>query len=292
MNKETDISKLMNKIKNKEFNSTEELSSFMNDLIGGNAPTSPKSKNKKYLAQDLVYEAYEQPLTKAKKTIKKALQLDPNNADAYSYLASQEKDIDKAIELYEKAVIAGEKTLGPDFFEEEKGCFWGMTESRPYMRAKAGLASCFILVDQTEKAIEIYEEMLELNPNDNQGIRYMLSTLYLRKNLFKAFYALNKQYDEYGNAVSNFNLALAQFKQEGKSNKSNKLLLEAHTKNHFVIDLLLGNKKMPKQQPEYIGIGDKNEAVSYVFGNYQIWDETPDAFEWLYYFLKNRVQMN
>ncbi len=292
MSKKTDISKLIKKIKDQDFKSTEDLKSFINALDGEDIFDFTESTDNKERSQDLIYEALEQPLSKAKKTVKKALELDPDNAEAYNYLARKEKDIDKAIKLYKKAIIAGENTLGLDFFKEEKGYFWGMIESRPYMRAKAGLANCLVIMNEIEKAIDIYDQMLELNPNDNQGIRYILSALYIKTNSFKKFNALNKKYEEYENAVSNFNIALSLFKQEKQSEKANKSLLNAHTQNPYVIDFLLGNKKMPKNQPDYIGVGDKDEALAYVFENYQIWEETTGAFEWIFHFMKNRVKMN
>ncbi|MCF6296720.1 MAG: tetratricopeptide repeat protein [Flavobacteriaceae bacterium] len=292
MNTEKDLAKLMEEIKKQDFKSTDELNDFMSNLMGQSLDDLPKSTDKIGRSKDLIYEAYEQSASKAKKLIKQALELDPNNVDAYNYLASIEKDIDKAIKQYEKAIKAGEKTLGKKFFKEEKGYFWGMLETRPYMRAKAGLADCLYAKNEFDKAIGIYTEMLDLNPNDNQGVRYLLSTLYLRTNNFKKFNDLNKKYDEYGNAVSNFNIALSQFKQEKQSEISNKLLTEAHNENNFVIDLLLGNKKMPKKQPDYIGIGDKNEAVAYVYGNYQLWEETQGAFEWIYDYKQKRLKMN
>jgi len=70
-----------------------------------------------------------------------------------------EKDLDKAMLMFEKAIKAGEKTLGKKFFKEKKGYFWGMIETRPYMRAKAGLADCLYAKKEVDKAIEIYEEI-------------------------------------------------------------------------------------------------------------------------------------
>jgi len=67
-------------------------------------------------------------------------------------------------------VTAGEKDLGPEFFKEHKGYFGGLIETRPYMRAKVTLAMYQEYIGHTEAAIEQYEELLELNPNDNQGI--------------------------------------------------------------------------------------------------------------------------
>ena len=292
MNTEKNLSKLIEEINKKDFKSKDELNDFMSNLMGQSLDDLPERTDKKGMAQDLVYEAYEQPVSKAKKTIKQALELDPNNADAYNYLASVEKDIDKAIKQYEKAIKAGEKTLGKKFFKEEKGYFWGMIETRPFMRAKAGLADCLYAKKEVDKAIEIYEEMLELNPNDNQGIRYLLSTLLLSKNDFSKFQSFIENSEEEDCAVWNYNNALYQFKKSGQSANSDKELLKAYESNEYVIDYMLGLKEMPKEQPQYIGRGDENEAISYVNGAWTIWDKTDEAFDWLYEFKQKRLKKN
>ena len=291
---EKDLSKLMKEIQKQDFKSDEELNDFMKNLMGntGSFDNLPKSTGKKERSQDLVYEAYEQTATKGKKLIKKALELDPNNADAYNYLASIEKNIDKVIIQYKKAVKAGEKTLGKKFLKEEKGYFWGMIETRPYMRAKVGLANCLGVINEVDKAIEIYEELLELNPNDNQGVRYLLLVLLLSKKNLSKFELFMQNNEEENSAVWNYSNALYSYKKNGKTTKANKILLNAFKNNKFVIDYLLGKKKMPNELPQYIGFGDENEAVSYVYDAWQIWDDSEGAFDWLYEFKQERLKMN
>lgn len=292
MNTEKDLARLMEEIKKKDFKSTDELNDFMNNLMGQSLDDLPERTDKKGRSQDLVFEAYEQPVSKGKKLVKQALELDPNNADAYNYLASTEKDIDKAIVMFEKAIKAGEKTLGKKFFKEEKGYFWGMLETRPYMRAKAGLADCLYAKKEVDKAIDIYEEMLELNPNDNQGIRYLLSTLLLSKDDLTKFELFIKNSEDEDCAVWNYNNALYSFKRLGRTAKTEKILKDAYKSNEFVIDYMLGVKNMPDEQPQYIGRGDENEAISYVNGSWIIWNKTEGAFDWLYEFKQNRLKMN
>jgi hypothetical protein len=48
-----------------------------------------------------------------------------------------------------------------------------------------------------------------------------------------------------------------------------------------VAALLLGDKKMPRRLPAYIGMGDKNEAVAYVHGAAAAWTATPAALTWV-----------
>ena len=292
MNTEKNLSKIMEEIKRKDFKSTDELNDFMSNLMGQSLDDLPERTDKKGRSQDLVFEAYEQSATKGKKLVMQALELDPNNSDAYNYLASIEKDIDKAITQYDKAIKAGEKTLGEKFFKEEKGYFWGMLETRPYMRAKAGLADCLYAKKEVDKAIEIYEEMLELNPNDNQGIRYLLSTLLLSKDDLTNFELFIKNSEDEDCAVWNYNNALYSFKKLGRTAKTEKMLMTAYKSNEFVIGYMLGIKKIPKEQPQNIGRGDENEAISYVNGSWTIWDKTAGAFDWLYEFKQNRLKMN
>lgn len=292
MTNERAVSDLFKELGKQNFESESDLNEFMRNIMTSELNPKPSKKSKKDKSQDLVYQAYELSITKEKKLIKQALDLDPNNTDAYNYLAETEKEIDKAIELYQKAIKVGQKALGEKTFIEDKGHFWGIFETRPFMRAKAGLADCFLSLGEVEKSIDIYKEMLELNPRDNQGIRFLLSTLHIELENFKEFDDLNELFGEDISAVSKFNKALCQFKKEGKNKKSDKLLLEAHKQNSYVIDYLLGNKEMPKKQPQYIGIGDENEAVAYVNGNWKIWDKTEDSFEWIYHFKKARINLN
>jgi len=292
MDTEKDIAKLMEAIKKQGFETTDEINNFLKNMQGQSLDDLPERTDKKGRSQDLVYEAYEQPVSKGKKLVKQALELDPNNADAFNYLASIEKNIDKAIEQYEKAIKAGEKTLGKKFFKEERGYFWGMLETRPYMRAKVGLADCLYAKNEVDKAIKIYEEMLELNPGDNQGIRYLLSTLLLGKKDMTKFEKFIKESEDEDCAVWNYNNALYSFKKSGQTTKSEKILLLAYQSNEFVIDYMLGNKEMAKEQAQYIGRGDENEAISYVNGAWPIWNKTDGAFDWIYNFIQKRLKMS
>lgn len=292
MNIEKQLAKLMEEIKKQGFETTDEINDFLKNMLGQSLDDLPERTDKKGRSQDLVFEAYEQPVSKGKKLVKQALELDPNNADAYNYLASIAKDIDEAIIMFEKAIKAGEKSLGKKFFKEKKGFFWGMIETRPYMRAKAGLAGCLYTKKEVDKAIEIYEEMLELNPNDNQGIRYLLSTLLLSKKDLSRFQSFIKNVEDEDCAVWNYNNALYHFKKSGQTAKSDKELLKAYKSNEFVIDYMLGIKEMPDELPQYIGRGDKNEAISYVFGAWSIWEKTEGALDWLYEFKYKRLKIN
>jgi tetratricopeptide (TPR) repeat protein len=88
--------------------------------------------------------------------------------------------------LYAKGVEAGELALGPRGFKEYAGHFWGFLETRPYMRARAGLASTLLQLGDVDGALAHYRDMLKLNPNDNQGIRYVVAGCLLKQDNYSA----------------------------------------------------------------------------------------------------------
>jgi tetratricopeptide (TPR) repeat protein len=125
-------------------------------------------------AQDLMYRAFEARGRRRIQLARKALELSADCADAYVMLAEEGRHPEEARTLYEAGVAAGERALGPDLFAQEAGHFWGIVWTRPYMRARFGLARCLEALDRRKEAIEHYRELLRLNPGDNQGVRYSL----------------------------------------------------------------------------------------------------------------------
>jgi tetratricopeptide (TPR) repeat protein len=252
----------------------------------------PESTTDKGRSQDLVLQAYDETPAKGKKLIKQALELDPNNADAYNYLASVENDVDKALTLYRQAEEAGERALGEEFMEENKGHFWGLIETRPYMRAKAGVADCLYAKNRMNAAVEVYREMIELNPNDNQGVRYLLSTILLGKKDLSDYESFIKKYEGEDSAVWLYNNALYHFKKMGKSTKSETELMKAYKFNPHVMEFMLGLKELPKEMPQFIGRGDENEAAAYIVDAIHTWGKTNGALDWMYEFLMERKKVN
>ena len=77
--------------------------------------------------------------------------------------------------LYEKGVAAGERAVGAEAFRRDEGHFWLVLETRPYMRARLGLAHVLWTLGRREEAVGHLQDLLRLNPGDNQGVRYTLA---------------------------------------------------------------------------------------------------------------------
>src|SRR5690242_5951519 len=108
----------------------------LRELSGGDPVLAPLDR-----AHEVLLQAYQTPDPDRKAVLAKlALKICPDCADAYVLLAELSGKSRQALELYEKGVAAGERALGPEAFRENAGHFWGVLETRPYMRAREGLA--------------------------------------------------------------------------------------------------------------------------------------------------------
>jgi len=234
-------------------------------------------------AQEVMYDAWEAPTRKrAVALARKALTISPDCADAYNLLAEETaKSLEEAIDLYRRGVEAGERALGKKTFKEEVGYFWGLLETRPYMRARAGLARGLWETGQRDEAVDHYRDMLRLNPNDNQGIRYLLMPCLIELGRDKDAERLLEQYKEDSAAAWLYSRALLDFRKHGDSTVAGKSFRIALEENEHVPPYILGSKRMPRNLPELYGIGDDNEAVLYAHGNKTTWKVTPGAMEWL-----------
>ena len=172
------------------------MEGFMS-AIGGRQANDATAK-----AQQIMYDAWDQTSPRTRVALAhKALAISLLCADAYVPLAEQEaQSAEDALEFYRKGVEAGEQALGPKGFKEYAGHFWGFLETRPYMRARAGLATTLNLLGEFHSAISHYQDMLRLNPNDNQGIRNVLAERLMKSG-----------YDEDGSALWLYTRVLVAF---------------------------------------------------------------------------------
>lgn len=233
-------------------------------------------------AQELMYHAWDTSGRQRVDLARRALAISPDCADAYVLLAEEAaRSLAEARDLYARGVAAGERALGPETFQADAGHFWGILETRPYMRARAGLAECLWSLGEREAAVGHYQDMLRLNPKDNQGIRWILVLCLLMLGRDAEVASLLKQYPDDASATWAYSAALLAFRQQGDTPASRAKLKQAMTVNPHIPAFLLGRKAIPRQLPEYIGFGDESEAVSYAAHSISGWRQTPGALAWL-----------
>jgi len=235
-----------------------------------------------FYAQDLMYEAFEARGARRVALAREALAISPDCADAYLLLAEETAaNVDQARELLEQGVAAGERALGPEPFAEDVGLFWGLIETRPYMRARAALAETLWALGERAEAVAHQFELLRLNPNDNQGIRHRQAEYLLALERYDELDELFGAYKDDDAAAFVYTKALAAFRRQGDSPESQTLRAEAREQNPHVPAYLSGRKRLPARLPDYVGFGDPSEAVDYAVGAKAQWASVPGALAWL-----------
>lgn len=244
--------------------------------IGETPSTTPEGR-----AQDLVYEAHEmRPGIEADKKVFSALKLDPECVQAFEYLAEFAAGPLQSLIFYRNGMNAGRRKLGEKFFEENKGRFWVMQETRPFMRCMFGYAMTLYELDEKQAALNLFKELLTLNPNDNQGARDYAMIYSLDLSQTDVFDEIQAHYADDRSTFSLFNKTLYIFKKEGDTPSAREMLQQARSQNGHVMALLMSDKSLPPGGSEYVK-GEKSEAVYYATVARSVWHNTPGAQVWL-----------
>lgn len=276
----SDLSRLLAE---QDFASEEELNAYLLELSSGGPLPAPSGAPEAERAWELLEQAQEARSPKRRSTLaRQAIGLDPDNADACLFLAREATTRAETMTWLIEAVQAGERAL-PDSIETlaAEAAVWAVHESRPYMRARATLAMELWQTGDRQAAIEALWELLRLNPNDNQGLRYVLLGWLISAGSRSAIDRLLALYPDDGSASWGYDRALHAFRSTGDSVATRKLLESALRQNPHVPRMLLGVEPIPEEAPDYVGWGDESEAAAYLAEAFLRWSEYPEAIEWL-----------
>lgn len=277
-------------IESRDFESIEELNAFMAENLTGKSIDQFLEAFGADLPDeddqfDELMEALNEPnLKKRERKLKNILKENPENVEALCQMANLQSSLAKAAIWFRKAINAGRRTFGEDFFRENAGHFWSMPETRPFMRAMEGLAEVLVIMKKYREASEIYSEMLELNPGDNLGVRYELVPLLIAR---KKKVTARKLWEEYAEDFSfrwPLYRAILEFVKDGPSLKARRNLHKAYELNPFFPIFLLAPEEVPEDTPDYYQPGDETEARMGLnsFMPIIIAQNYPDLLDWLF----------
>jgi len=272
-------------MRERKFASLDEANAFLQQAFASGQPERHEPASPLDRAQELMYDAWEEPAPKRRAAMaKQAIEISPDCADAYVLLADETAHTHgEAARLYEQGIAAGERALGLRTFADDAGHFWGLLETRPYMRARLGLARALWAMGMHQPALDHYEAMLHLNPGDNQGIRYLLAGALAELGHDEELEQLleDPRFSDDGAAAWVFTRALLAFRRAGSAAGPERLLRIALSVNAHVPDYLLRRKPLPRELPGTIGFGDESEAIAYAADFGKAWRKTKGALEWL-----------
>jgi tetratricopeptide (TPR) repeat protein len=200
--------------------------------------------------------------------------------DGYAHLCFaflEQGDLKKALEAGQQGVALGRAAIPAGF----KGAIeWGWIENRPFLRATQGLALCHQRLGQRREAIELMERLLTWNPNDNQGLRFLIGSEYLRSgNKTKASRLMKREADHY--PPYHYELVLIDL-IAGRTVDAATRLRRGFIFNGYVAEVLCGN---PDPPPLAIwhgsNLAEPGTARVYVEHYGDLWHNTPIAIPFL-----------
>ncbi|SEU27328.1 tetratricopeptide repeat protein [Paenibacillus sp. NFR01] len=254
--------------------------------MGGDlqAPASAQGAGSpKEQAQALIYQAMDTHAAKRRVQLAEAaLKLYPDSADAYLILAEECEDEAEVRGLLKAGIAAGKRELGELFFTQHKGHFWELNETRPYIRVCKSYAEACWLGGDAAEAASMLEHILELSPGDNVGARYLLIAAYLHTNKLNDAERIIKKYGKEDNAAAfAYARMVLEYKKNGLTSQLKMLYRVAKGINKHVPDYLLGVKRLPNNLPDFVGMGDSNEAIEYVIMHSRLWAGMPELLKWM-----------
>lgn len=219
----------------------------------------------------------------AERIFRRVIRKSPQQIDAYHHLAmicNAGRRQDEALELWETAVGMGRDCFPDDFTIGTSLLEWSMIENRPFLRACHGLGLAYQRREKIAEALTIFNEMLDLNPNDNQGARELAVQCYFGMGDPKGVLQVCERYpgDTLGGTL--YGLPLANF-QLGNMTTAEKAMKDAIRYRRNIAKELLKKRHVEPTTPMdgYTIVGGKEEAYEYwtEFGRY--WKATDGALE-------------
>ncbi len=231
-------------------------------------------------------ESYEEGnLDEAERVFREVLAEVPCHLDAIHHLAivlSERDLVDQARDLWDQSIRIGRKAFPQDFEQGRDKLQWGWLENRPFLRCLHGLALSKREEGRVEEALTSYQELLSLNPNDNQGIRALALEALFKLGKFEGALDITKQYPDDAMSETMYGQALALFKLERRREATTALKKAIKYSPLVAKELLKTKHRLPKTaSPDVVTLGGADEAYYYWehWGRY--WEEDYEALEWL-----------
>ena len=188
--KEKFMGMISDELAKRDFKSPEEANEFLNKAFTGQtmghslAEWDTRPPGKLDEARDILNRVSDDARgVTGRSYAKKALKVTEDCMEAWDMLAWSYQSFRKIEENLLKGIAHGRRLHANliSMIDGEHG-LWGHHECRPFMRLFESLAELYSLEGMGEKEMEILEQMIALNPGDNQGVRGCLLNKYLQMN--------------------------------------------------------------------------------------------------------------
>jgi len=191
---------------------------------------------------------------------KNALKISEHCAEAYNLLAEESKDIEKKLEYYKEGVWAGERFLIMREPSIPYGQYWHDVLLRSYLRSLEGYADTLVKMKNYKQAIGTYEHIIELNKNDNQGVRHKLVFLLIAEAMYDKAGKLLILFRDEESLFMYWAQFLIGLLEKGMTSKTKKDFEKAIRYNPYLIKFLTGLEDAVYDLPTHYFPRSKNEV--------------------------------
>jgi len=188
----------------------------------------------------------------------------------------------EAFELWRLSVSIG-MTAFPLGFEWAQDILpWECLDNRPFLRAYHGLGLAFLKRRNIDGAAESFQNLLKLNPSDNQGARALLIHCHFRKGRPEDVLAVCKRYPFDGMEQVLYGRVLALL-QLDRPDEARAALQKAMEFVPLVAEELAKKRHLrPKgMRPGYVTYGGADQAYCYWSEEGRFWRKTEGAIDFV-----------
>ena len=220
------------------------------------------------------------PQTRYLRALEKLAADNPWFIDGHAHIGTalyEQGRFDRALAAYRRGYSLGTDVLPAGFqaFVE-----WNYLENRPFLRAAHGVALCQLKLGRSGDALSTMEKMLAWNPDDNQGIRYIIGSEYLRaghEEEARSFF----ETEAAGYPPYRYELALLLLRRGMHATAATSLRL-GFVENPYIPEVLCGNPDpLPVGISHHTNLAMPELAKDYASDYGGLWRDTPHAIAFL-----------
>lgn len=199
------------------------------------------------------------------KLAKKAYEKSQECFDAILFQCDLEENGIKRMKLLDEGLeFEKNRLIKEKYFDKENiGQFYGLFETRPYIRGLVIKAEYLLEEGKLRQAESVCREVLRLNKHDNMGARYLLMAIYATLEEENNMLKLYKKYPE--EDLEMIFPLFALYYKIGNDKKAKEYLKRVDKCNSNFVKFFNGTiKENEKVQPGYYSRGDSSEIFMYL----------------------------
>ncbi len=243
-----------------------------------------------YETRELFYDALElenidekESVKIYKRLLKKLPTCDLDSYTHYGDLLKNKKRIFEGKSLISRALVLAKCAVPEAYYLNPGSINWLDLDNRPLLRTFKFAALDYEEDGFYNEAENLYNFILKANPNDHQGIRFLLSSIYLKQENFESFYQHCDQ-QEFIGIDGSFGLIFADFKTNKIESAKERLSVYLADKPLIVKEILSNKHIKPDTLDFRLGMqdpGSVEEAYNYYQQMCDLWKSNPEFIQFL-----------